>query len=159
MIRALLGAALIPLGVAWFPTISAAQEPTTPPPVQETGPPNHGQLYLGFTTNHGTDFTLGGRFSRMDRTRGLGLGAFADVIFAEDTEFLLGVTLQYHTRGRLMFEAGPGVAFNGGSDWFLRTGAAWEFGPVGLTVVPRVSLDFIHGGSTIGYGVAFGRRF
>ena len=58
-----------------------------------------------------------------------------------------------------MFEAGPGVVFNGGADFFLRTGAGWEFGPAGLVFVPRVNLDFIHGGTTLGYGVSIGRRF
>lgn len=152
--RAFLAAALITCGLSWTPSSSAAQE-TAPP----EGRPNHAQLYLGFTTNGSTEFTLGGKFSRHEGDRGLALAGFTEIIFADNTEFLLGALLQYHMRGRLVLEAGPGVVFNGGNDFFFRLGAGWAFRPVGLTVEPRVTLDFIHGGTTLGYGVALGRRF
>ena len=155
--RALLAAALMTSGLAWTPSNGAAQE--TIPPAQTAGRANHAQLYGGFTTNGSTEFTAGAKFSRHEGDRGLALAGFTEVIFADDTQFLLGALLQYHMRGRLVLEAGPGVAFNGGSDFFLRLGAGWAFRPVGLTIEPRVTLDFIHGGTRLGYGVALGRRF
>ena len=147
-------AAMITCGLSWTPSSSAAQE-TAPP----EGRPNHAQLYLGFTSNGSTEFTAGAKFSRHEGDRGLGLAGFTEIIFADETQFLLGALLQYHMRGRLVLEAGPGVAFNGGSDFFFRFGAGWGFRPVGLTIEPRVTLDFIHGGTRLGYGVALGRRF
>ena len=156
--RTFLAAALVTCNLTWAPTNSAAQESTQV--AQEAGRRNHAQLYLGFTANSSTEFTLGGKLSRHEEgSRGLGLAAFTDIIFADNTQFLLGALLQYHTRGRLLVEAGPGVAFNGGSDAFFRLGAGWAFRSAGLTIEPRVTLDFIHGGSTLGYGVALGRRF
>ena len=150
-------AAMITCGLAWTPSHGSAQEPT--PAAQTAARPNHAQLYLGFTSNGSTEFTAGARFSRHTGDRGLALAGFTEIIFADDTQFLLGALLQYHTRGRLVLEAGPGVAFNGGSDFFFRFGAGWGFRPVGLTIEPRVTLDFIHGGTRLGYGVALGRRF
>ena len=155
--RALLAAALMTYGLVWTPSNGAAQEPI--PPAQDAGRPNHAQLYLGFTTNGSTEFTLGAKFSRHEGDRGLALAGFTEVIFTDETQYLLGALLQYHTRGRLVLEAGPAVVINGGSDWFFRTGAGWAFRPIGLTIEPRVTLDFIHGGTTLGYGVALGRRF
>jgi hypothetical protein len=129
---------------------------------QEGGPVrrNHAKLYLGFTSNGGTDFTLGAEFNRRNRGwQNLAVAGFAELVFAEDVEFLLGATLQYYPGNRLVLEAGPGLAFNGGSEVLLRLGAGYELEPLWMTLVPKVHVDFIDGHTTFGYGVAIGRRF
>ena len=136
------------------PSTGASQEPTAPP--ADAGRRNHAELYLGFYEG---DFTLGGEISRRQPDRGLALSGFFEAVFADDTHFLIGGTLQYHMRRRLYFEAGPGWAFNGGSEYFTRIGAGWEFGLPGLTITPRVTADFIGGGTNWGYGISIGRRF
>ena len=158
MIRALLVLTML------YPAFAAsAQQPTTAPPPstpQETqpGPRRHGKVFLGFRTDGGTDFTLGAELSQ-NKERGLALAGFAELIFADDLAFLLGGTLQYHTRNRLYVETGPGFAFDGGSDFVWRVGAGYVLSPVGLTITPKLYLDFVSGETLLGYGILLGRRF
>jgi len=80
-------------------------------------------------------------------------------MFADDLLFTVGGLLQWHTRGRLYFETGPGFAFDGGSDFFWRVGAGYELTPVGLTITPKAYLDFVSGETVLGYGVSLGRKY
>jgi hypothetical protein len=155
MIRALLVLTLL-LPVAEV----SAQEPVPPPqqPPAEAGPRRHIKGYLGFRTDGSTDFTLGAEFSRRQGGK-LGFAGFAEIMFADDLLFTVGGLLQWHTRGRLYFETGPGFAFDGGSDFFWRVGAGYELSPVGLTITPKAYLDFVSGETILGYGVSLGRRY
>lgn len=154
MIRALLVLILL------LPDIAASAQ-TTPPPQQPppaSGPRRHIKGYLGFRTDGGTDFVVGAEFNRRQGAK-IGFAGFAELAFAEDLTFILGATLQWHTRGRLYFETGPGFAFDGGSDFFWRAGAGYELAPVGLTITPKAYLDFISGETVLGYGVSLGRKY
>jgi hypothetical protein len=155
MIRALLFSALLLPGVsAW------AQEPVPPPqqPPAEAGPRRHVKGYLGFRTNGSTDFTVGAEFVR-HQGRKIGIAGFVELAFADDFYFTLGLLGQWHTRRRLYFETGPGLASGNGTDFFWRVGAGYELAPVGLTITPKAYLDFIAGETILGYGVSLGRKF
>jgi hypothetical protein len=155
MIRVLLVVALL------LPGIGISAQQTTPPPQQpppEAGPKRHIKGYLGFRTDGGTDFVLGAEFSRRQGAK-IGLAGFAELAFAEDLTFIFGGILQWHTRGRLYFETGPGLALDGGSDFFWRVGAGYELAPVGLTITPKAYLDFISGETVLGYGISLGRKY
>ena len=155
MIRALLVSILL------YPGVSAlAQEPTPPPqqPPAEAGPRRHVKGYLGFRTNGSTDFVVGAEFVR-HQGRKIGFAGFAELVFASDFYATLGVTGQWHTRRRFYFETGPGLAIGSNTDFFWRVGVGYELAPVGLTITPKVYLDFIDGETILGYGVALGRKF
>ena len=156
MIRALLVSVLLLPGVR-----ALAQEPTPVPPQQppaEAGPRRHIKGYLGFQTDGSTDFAVGAEFSKYQGRR-LGFSGFAEAIFADDFRFNLGATLQWHTRGRLYFETGPGLAIGNNTEFFWRVGAGYEFSPVGLTFTPKAYLDFVEGETILGYGISLGRRY
>jgi hypothetical protein len=144
-----------------FPAVAQqaqSTEPVSTTQAPDTGRKRHVKVFLGFRTDGATDFTLGGEFSRRQGQR-FSFGAFAEMIFADDLAFLLGGVVQFHTRGRLYFETGPGFAFDGGSDFFWRAGVGYELSPVGLTIAPKLYLDFVSGETLLGYGILLGRRF
>src|SRR5262245_6774266 len=156
MNRALLVLTLL-LPVARASSQQPAPPPQTQPPAQ-AGPKRHIKGYVGFRTDGSTDFVLGAEFSRRQGAK-LSLAGFTEFTFADDLMFALGATLQWHTRGRLYFETGPGFEFDGGSDFFWRVGAGYELAPVGLTITPKAYLDFINGDTVLGYGVSLGRKY
>ena len=93
MIRALLIAAILfPYGAG------LAQQTLTAPPAsaaQDTVfvKPATFAVYMGFTTDGGTDFTLGGEFTvRKVEWKAFGVGAFFDYIFSNRGDFFLGAT-------------------------------------------------------------------
>jgi opacity protein-like surface antigen len=156
MIRALLVVSLLAPVVA-----ASAQEPVPPAPQQppaEAGPGRQVKGYFGWQTDGGTDFVLGAEFVKYQGRR-IGLAGFAELIFADDFRFALGATAQWHTRGRLYLETGPGLSINGGTEFFWRVGGGWEISPVGLVITPKLYLDFIEGETLLGYGLSIGRKF
>ena len=154
MIRALFVSVLL------FPGVSAwAQEPTPPQqPPAEAGPRRHVKGYLGFRTNGSTDFVVGAEFARRQGQK-ISFAGFAEAVFADDFYLTLGVTGQWHTRKRLYFETGPGLAIGDNTDFFWRVGAGYELAPIGLTITPKAYLDFIDGETILGYGVSLGRKY
>lgn len=157
MLRALLIAAVL------FPHAGFAQQTFIAAPAsaaQETVfvKPATVAVYMGFTTDGGTDFTLGGEFTvRKPEWKAFGVGAFFDYIFDNNGDFLLGVTAHYFLpRNRLVFEAGPGWAFDG-SDFLFRVGAGYEIARGALVIEPKTYFDFVYGTTLWGFGVAIGR--
>jgi hypothetical protein len=155
MYRVLLVLALLLPGVS-----ATAQQPAPPPqtaPPAEDGGRRHIKGYFGWQTDGATDFVLGAEFV-WHQGRRFGLSGFTEAIFADDFRLAIGATAQLHLRNRLYFEAGPGFAFDGGSDFFWRVGAGYELS-LGLTITPKLHLDFIDGETVLGYGLAIGRRW
>lgn len=133
---------------------TAAQEPTWSIPERRF------DLYAGLRSGDGgTDFMMGAKYShRLPKTRTFAGAGFAEVAFASQTEFLLGALLQFMPVNRLLLETGPGLALDGGSDFFWRVSGEYELQIRRLFIVPKAYLDFVHGTTVVGYGVAIGRR-
>jgi hypothetical protein len=161
MIRRLLliTSLLLPWGAGW------AQQPSTPTPAstpqepQWSIPERRFDLYAGLRSNDGTHFMMGAKYSRrLPNTRTFAGAGFVEVAFSSPTEVLLGGLFQYMPLNRLLLETGPGVAFDEGSDFFWRVSGEYELKIRRLFIVPKAYLDFVHGTTVVGYGVAIGRR-
>ena len=162
MTRMLLFAVLIP----WVGSEAQQAASATPPTAaqqepQVAAPKNSVDFYAGLRSNGGTDFMTGVEFSRRQPDwKAFGGAAFLEVVWADDTAILLGAMLQFIPFRRLMLETGPGVVFNGGSDFFWRVGGEYELSGRRLSLIPKLYLDFVHGTTVFGYGIAiaFGGR-
>src|SRR4029453_8428336 len=157
--RLLLVTSLLPWCTGWAQqpdtaaAASAAQEP-------EWSIPNRRlDLYAGLRSNGGTNVMMGAKNSRrLPTTRNFAGAGFFEVAFTSPTEFLLGGLFQYMPVNRLLLETGPGVALDGGSDFFWRVSAEYELQIRRLLLIPQFYVDFVHGTSVVGYGLAIGRR-
>jgi len=159
MVRVLLiAAALIPCSAAWAqPT--AAEPPHAGEQVEHEHR-NHAAVYLGFTANDGTHFTLGAEYVRRNpEWKRFGVGGFAEFVFADDTEFLVGATGAYFAANHLVLEAGPGLAFHHGTEFLFRAGAGYEVELQRLTLTPKAYVDFVNSETAFGFGIAIGRAF
>jgi hypothetical protein len=157
--RLLLATSLLPWSALWaqqpdsITPASAAQEP------EWSIPPRRLDLYAGLRSNGGTSFMLGAKYSRrLPSSRNLAGAGFFEVAFADPTEYLLGALLQFMPLNRLLLETGPGVALDGGSDFFWRASGEYELQIRRLFLIPKVYVDFVHGTTVVGYGLAIGRR-
>src|SRR5688572_17170590 len=94
MVRVLLiAAALLPCSAAWA---QPSAEHAGAGEQIEHDHKNHAALYLGFTANDGTHFTLGAEYVRRNpEWKRLGIGGFTEFVFTDDTEFLVGATFAY----------------------------------------------------------------
>jgi len=102
---------------------------------------------------------LGAKYSRrLPSKRNLAGAGFFEVAFADPTEYLLGALLQYMPLNRMLLETGPGVALDGGSDFFWRVSGEYELQIRRLFLIPKVYVDFVHSSTVVGYGLAIGRR-
>jgi hypothetical protein len=157
--RALVIAALTPYGALWAQQAPAGDraEASEQP---ESERPNRAALYLGFTSNDGTDFTAGVEYTRRSPGwKAFGIGGFAEIVFAHDTEFLTGITFHYFAPKRLVLEAGPGLSFNHDTEFLVRVGAAYELETARWAISPKAYVDFVADETTVGFGVAIGRVF
>lgn len=163
MIRRLVIAAslsLLPWGVAWSQQPdttkppSASQEPTWAIPTRRL------DFYAGLRSGGGaTDVMLGAKFSRrIPSTRTMAAAGFAEVAFGDETEFLLGALFQVMPVNRLLLETGPGMEFDGGSNFFWRVSAEYELQARKLFIIPKFYVDFVNGTTVAGYGLAIGRH-
>ena len=59
---------------------------------------------------------------------------------------------------RMLLETGPGVALDGGSDFFWRVSGEYELQIRRLFLIPKVYVDFVNSTTVVGYGLAIGRR-
>ena len=157
--RLLLATSLLPCGAGW------AQQPDTAAPAATAQEPEWSipqrrlDLYAGLRSNGGTNFMMGAKFSRrLPSTRTFAGAAFFEVAFASPTEYLLGGLLQYMPANRLLLETGPGVAVDGGSDFFWRVSGEYELQIRRLFLIPKAYVDFVHGTTVFGYGLAIGRH-
>ena len=157
--RLLLATSLLPWSALW------AQQPDSTTPASNAQepewsiPPRRLDLYAGLRSNGGTSFMLGAKYSRrLPSSRNLAGAGFFEVAFADPTEYLLGALLQFMPLNRLLLETGPGVALDGGSDFFWRASGEYELQIRRLFLIPKVYVDFVHGTTVVGYGLAIGRR-
>jgi len=157
--RLLLAATLLPWGALWAQQpdttahASTAQEPTWEIPRRRL------DLYVGLRSNGGTDVMVGAKFSRrLPSTRNMAAAGFFEVAFSDPTEYLLGGLFQIMPVNHLLLETGPGVAIDGGSDFFWRVSGEYELKIRKLFVIPKFYLDFVHSTTVVGYGIAVGRR-
>jgi hypothetical protein len=158
--RLLLAASLLPWMAVWAQDTTTVAPTTTAPQTQASGKRNSLDLYAGLRTNGGTDFMMGAKFTQTRAEwKNLGFSGFLEVVFANDTEFLLGALAAWTPTPRLLLETGPGFAFDGGSDFFWRIAGEYEM-QIGrrLRLVPKGYVDFIHGTTVFGYGLAIGGR-
>lgn len=132
---------------------------------------HHAAVFAGLTTSsidteHAhTDFSLGldyeYRLSFLDRL--LGIGAFAEVVFSEPTEYLLGIPFALHPIGGLKALIAPGIAIAKVEEietrFLLRLGAAYDFHIGIFSITPTVNLDIIESHLSLVYGLAFGVGF
>ena len=161
MIRQLvLVATLLPWGAGW------AQQPGGPADSTKaaqqgpaTVPPSHVEIYAGLRSNGGTNFMMGVKYThRRPEWKQFGAAGFIEVVFADDVGFLFGALGQFYPTPKLLLETGPGLAVNGGSDFFWRMGAQYTLEAGRLVLIPQAYLDFIHGTTVVGYGIAIGSR-
>ena len=162
MIRRLLIAmslSLLPWGAAWAQQPDTAAKTTTTQEPEWSIPPRRIDLYAGLRSNGGTSFLMGLKYSRrLPSTTNFAGAGFFEVAFASPTEYLLGALFQYMPLNRLLLETGPGVAIDGGSDFFWRVSGEYELKIRRLSVMPQFYLDFVHSTTVVGYGLAIGRR-
>jgi len=156
--RLLLAASLLPWGVlrAQQPdttkAASAAQEPTW------SMPPRSLDIYAGLRSNGGTNFMMGLKYGRrLPSSRNMGIAGFGEVVFASQTEFLLGALFQYMPVNKLLLETGPGMEFDGGSNFFWRVSGEYTLQARKLYIIPKFYVDFVNSTTVVGYGVAIGR--
>jgi len=157
--RLLLATSLLPWGAVW------AQQPDTVGPASTTQEPQWSipqrrlDLYAGVRSNGGTNFMMGAKFSRrLPTTRNFAAAGFFEVAFSSPAEYLLGGLLQYMPVNRLLLETGPGVAIDGGSEFFWRVSGEYELQARRLFLIPKFYLDFVNGTTVVGYGIAIGRH-
>ena len=157
--RLLVAAALLPWGVAWAQqtdttkTVSAAPEPEWSIPTRSL------DFYAGIRSGGGaTDVMLGAKFSRrIPSTRNMAAAGLAEVAFGDETEFLIGALFQLMPVNHLLLETGPGMEFDGGSNFFWRVGAEYELRARKLFIIPKFYVDFVNSTTVVGYGLAIGR--
>ena len=157
--RLLLATSLLPWGAGWAQQPAAAAPADTAQAPQWSIPERRLDLYAGLRSNGGTNFMLGAKYSRrLPSKRNLAGAGFFEVAFADPTEYLLGALLQYMPLNRMLLETGPGVALDGGSDFFWRASGEYELQIRRLFLIPKVYVDFVHSSTVVGYGLAIGRR-
>ena len=157
--RLLLATSLLPWGAGWAQKADTATAASTTQEPQWSMPPRRLDLYAGLRTNGGTNFMMGVKYARrIPSTRTFAGAGFFEVAFASPTEYLLGGLFQYMPVNRLLLETGPGVAFDGGSDFFWRVSGEYELRIRRLFLIPKAYLDFVHGTTVFGYGIAIGRH-
>jgi len=157
--RLLLATSLLPWGAGWAQQPAAAAPADTAQAPQWSIPERRLDLYAGLRSNGGTNFMLGAKYSRrLPSKRNLAGAGFFEVAFADPTEYLLGALLQYMPLNRMLLETGPGVALDGGSDFFWRVSGEYELQIRRLFLIPKVYVDFVNSTTVVGYGLAIGRR-
>jgi hypothetical protein len=124
--------------------------------------PNLLALYLGGTapTDESTHFTIGLDYVRRELAwKGFGFGAFGEFVFAENTEFLTGVTLNYYPGKHIELEIGGGLKLVESRTYpLLRLGAGYEFEVNKLALTPKIYVDF-RDHTAFGFGIAIGKGF
>ena len=143
--------------------------------------PNHVAVFIGATTeleeDKDTHFTLGVDYTRRFTESGrLGIGVFGEVIFAEHTEFLVGIPFYVYPMKNFWLRAGPGLEIHeeekkshsasqsasemaeGGkretkTEFLIRTGLGYGFEVAGFQIGPNVGVDFLRNKTSLVWGV------
>ena len=121
--------------------------------------------YLGFTDRDDADFTFGAEYEYQMRSEwsvGALLEYTPDVVLGRDFTLVLATAnFRPATMDRLKITGGLGVEFRetAGDDVRARIGVGYDVYRGGLTVTPRLGLDFGDGGENIVLGVTLSSRF
>jgi len=144
---------------------------------------HHLAALIAATSNldhHHTDFTLGGDYQYRIASR-WAVGGFGEVIFAEHTEYLLGIPLYFFLTERFWLRTGPGVEFvtesleeheghsvsssssqtptTTESKFLFRLGAGYNIELGGLTLTPSLDLDLVRNARALVWGLNIGKSF
>ena len=156
--RLLLVTSLLPWGVLWAQHPDTNAEATTKEHTRSIHQRSI-DFYVGLRSNGGTDVMVGAKFSRrLPSSRNMAAAGFFEVAFSDPTEYLIGGLFQFMPLNRLLLETGPGLAIDGGSDFFWRVSGEYELRIRRLFVIPKVYVDFVHSTTVVGYGLAIGRH-
>lgn len=157
--RLLLATSLLPWGAVWAQDTTAVPASTAQEP-EWSIPTRRLDFYAGLRSNGGTHAMVGAKFSRrLPSTRNMAAAGFLEIAFASpETEYIVGALFQYMPVNRLLLETGPGGEFDGGSNFFWRVSGEYELQARKLFIIPKFYLDFINGGTVVGYGIAIGRH-
>jgi hypothetical protein len=142
---------------------------------------NHIAIFVGATTKlkgkNDTDFTLGADYVRRFLESGrLGIGLFGEAIFAEHTDWVIGIPLYVFPYKNFFLKAGPGLEFTKekeksdsetshksktetDTEFLIRAGVGYDIELAGFTIAPNLSFDFLRGKNTIVWGFNLGKGF
>ena len=141
---------------------------------------HHAASFIGFTSNPDaghTDFTFGLDYEyRLPFLhQQFGVGAVAEIVFAEHKETIVAASLYYHPFGDLKFNLSAGYVFTDvehvdpdhhdshitetEKHFLTRIGTAYDFHVSGFSFGPAFNLDFIEGHTVMVFGVSFGKGF
>lgn len=148
--------------------------------------PNHVALFLGGTTHlekgTGTYFSLGTDYEYRVSSL-VGIGVIGELIFAEETEYLLALPLFLHMTDSLWFRLAPGFEVahhsenhseghgeeahesndndHAGSEvlFFIRMGAGYSFHAGGFSIAPTIDLDIFRSRIALVWGISIGKGF
>jgi hypothetical protein len=148
-------------------TLFAQQEPEG-----EEHPRNHAAAFIGATTSterDETDFTLGGDYLRHLGGR-WSIGAFAEAIFADHTNWILGPQIRWHVRGGFWLAAEPAVELaveeaeeehepEREARAIFRIGTGYEFELGRWSVEPNLSVDVSKEKPSWVWGISIGTGF
>jgi hypothetical protein len=131
------------------PVVALADGPTDEAPAVSTNPnPQSVRGFVGWTTERSDGgVTIAGQYEYRLR-REWGAGAYADLVFGDDTAFLAGVGLFWHPVPQLNLMAGPGIDFEN-DDFFARAGASYDFEWKDFGVGPAAFVDLGASGTPI----------
>lgn len=151
---------------------------------------HHTGLFLGMTSGLYEDaeshFTLGAEYEfYLQATKPMmGIGLTAEVVFAEQSEFIVGVPVYFHPEGSLKAYIMPSMLFTkhevhtaepaktmdrilavddktyeNVNYFLLRLGAGWDFHINNFSVTPSLALDLVEAKTYLVYGIGFGILF
>ena len=130
---------------------------------------HHIAALVGATSNldsKHTEFTLGGDYHYRLASR-WAIGGFGEAIFADHTEYLLGVPLYFFPTSSFWLRAGPGVEFakepeqnhsrsssseghvTSETKFLFRFGAGYNFEVGGLTITPNLDVDLVRSANAL----------
>ena len=150
---------LLPLGVAWSQQTDTTKAASVSQAPTWSMPPRSLDFYAGLRSGGGgTDVMLGLKYGRrLPGKTNMGIAGLAEVAFGNETEFLVGALFQLMPVNHLLLETGPGMEFDGGSNFFWRVGAEYELRARKLFIIPKFYVDFVNSTTVVGYGLAIGR--
>jgi len=137
-----------------FPWTAIAEESSG----AETGG-NSVEVFIGGThsDDDDTELSLGIAYERRFNGK-VGLGGLVE--YTKSREWVLAVPLYFHATESWKLFAAPGVEIeDGGSEFLVRLGTAYEFEMGGWTLAPELSFDFVDSEVKTIIGLNFGFEF
>lgn len=137
---------------------------------------NHVALFLGTTTfyNNGNNyFSLGLDYAYKSSSENhWAFSIFAEAIFADHTEYIIGIPVYHYIIGSWWFRAGPGmeiiqeeehhgdeVTTKTKIEFLFRIGTGYPFHFGDFVLSPSVDIDFVRNNDALVWGLNFGYSF